>query len=151
MTNREKNIWTGICIVVLVLAGVVASLAAAVPPPGDFDTGAVLRAIRQVETGGCADPANATGDGGRAIGPYQIHRVYWQDAVEYDPSIGGTYADCRDEAYARRVVVAYVSRYIRSGAEWTPERCARVHNGGPKGHRKAATVKYWRKVESFLR
>ena len=54
---------------------------------------ALLDAIRRVETGGCKNPANAVGDNGKAIGPFQIHRVYWQDAVEHDPSIGGTYAD----------------------------------------------------------
>ena len=27
------------------------------------------------------------GDGGRAIGPYQIHRVYWQDAVGFRPEL----------------------------------------------------------------
>jgi hypothetical protein len=147
MNNREKNIWTGICITVIVLCGVLASLASAVPPPSDYDTDRILRAIRQVETGGCADPANAVGDGGRAIGPYQIHKAYWQDAVEYDRSIGGTYADCRNEAYARRVVLAYMSRYCKA---WTDETVARIHNGGPKGHRKSATLPYWSKVAAEL-
>lgn len=124
------------------------SAAVAVPPPPGYDTGRILDAIRQTETGGEADPANAVGDGGKAIGPFQIHKAYWQDAVAHDPSIGGTYQDCRDEAYARRIVLAYLSRYC---TVWTDETVARIHNGGPKGHRKAATLPYWRKVKAALR
>lgn len=108
---------------------------------------ALLDAIRRVETGGCADPSAAVGDNGKAIGPYQIHRVYWQDAVEHS-GIGGTYADCRNEEYARRVVRAYMVRYAPKGA--SDEVMARIHNGGPKGHRKAATKAYWAKVRKHL-
>jgi hypothetical protein len=136
-----------ITIIAIFVIGLLATLAAAVPPPSDYDTDRILNAIRQVETGGEADPANAVGDGGKAIGPFQIHRVYWQDAVEYDPSIGGVYSDCKDEAYARRIVIAYLSRYCKS---WSDETVARIHNGGPRGHKKTATVKYWRKVDNFL-
>lgn len=109
----------------------------------------LLDAIRRVETGGCKDPANAVGDNGKAIGPYQIHRVYWQDAVEHDPSIGGKYADCRNETYARKVVRAYMARYAPKGA--SDEQYARIHNGGPKGHRKSATKAYWAKVQKEMR
>lgn len=136
-----------IVILTLIVIGLLASLAAAVPPPADFDTGRILNAIREVETGGHPDPANAVGDKGKAIGPYQIHRCYWQDAVEYDPSIGGTYADCKDVRYARRIVIAYLSRYCK---KWDNETVARIHNGGPKGHTKTATVKYWNKVKNNL-
>lgn len=105
----------------------------------------LLDAIEQVESGG---KVNAVGDNGRAIGPMQIHRVYWQDAVEHDPSIGGSYSDCRDPQYARRIVRAYMDRYAPRGA--SDETLARIHNGGPKGHRKDATIKYWVKVRKRL-
>lgn len=82
------------------------------------------------------------GDNGNAIGPYQIWKVYWQDAVEFDKSIGGTYQDCRNKAYAEKVIKAYMRRYAPTNASY--EVMARIHNGGPRGHRKAATVKYWR-------
>lgn len=105
----------------------------------------LLDAIEQVESNG---RTNVVGDGGKAIGPMQIHRVYWQDAVEHDPSIGGSYSDCRDPQYARRIVRAYMSRYAPKGA--SDEVLSRIHNGGPKGHRKAATEKYWVKVRKRL-
>ena len=103
----------------------------------------LLDAIRQVESGG----RDLTGDGGRAIGPYQIHRRYWQDAVRLDPSLGGTYNDCRREQYARRVVRVYLAHY---GKGKTDEQMARIHNGGPTGHRKRATVGYWTKIRRVL-
>jgi len=105
----------------------------------------LLDAIEQVESGG---RTNVVGDNGKAIGPMQIHRVYWKDAVEHDPSIGGSYSDCKDPTYARRIVRAYMDRYAPKGA--SDEVLARIHNGGPKGHRKAATEKYWVKVRKRL-
>lgn len=111
----------------------------------------LLDAIRQVESGGRED---LVGDGGRAIGPYQIHRAYWVDAVRADPSLGGKYEDCKREAYARRVVRAYLSHY---GKGKTSEQLARMHNGGRgilKRVNSAAwhrTTQYWRKVKEAMR
>ena len=125
-------------------------LTLAIAPPAGFDPTPILDAIERVETGGHADPANAVGDSGRALGPLQIHRVYWQDAVEHDPTLvanGETYASVRNRAYARRVVMAYWSRYAKS---WDSETLARIHNGGPKGHTKRATLGYWAKVQKAL-
>jgi len=114
----------------------------------DIDLDRLVQAICQVETGGEADPANAVGDKGKAIGPYQIHKAYWVDATQYDKSIGGTYADCKDKAYATKVVKAYLRRYAPKNASM--EVLARQHNGGPKGHRKNATLGYWAKVQAAL-
>lgn len=136
--NRSKTIvcvWACVCVCALACAR------AGAEPPKSL-TPDLLNAIRQVESGG---NDNAVGDKGKAIGPYQIHRVYWQDAVEYDKTLGGTYADCYDPTYARRVVIAYLSRYAPKNA--TAEDLARIHNGGPRGHKKTATVKYWNKVK----
>ena len=141
MTNRN-NILIGAYI-----AAIMATTVVAAPPSPSFDTDRILDAIMQVETGGHEDPSNAVGDNGKAIGPFQIHMCYWQDAVAHDKSIGGCYADCRDEAYARRIVMAYLSRYCKW---WDNETVARIHNGGPKGASKSATLGYWRKVQKHL-
>jgi soluble lytic murein transglycosylase-like protein len=106
----------------------------------------LLAAIRQVESGG---NDNAVGDQGRAIGPYQVWEIYWKDAVEYDKTIGGSYKDCYNPEYAKRVVIAYLSRYAPKNA--TAEDLARIHNGGPSGHKKSATIKYWKKVEKEMK
>jgi hypothetical protein len=88
------------------------------------------------------------GDNGKAIGGFQIWRVYWQDAVDYDKTIGGKYENCFNRNYAERVVVAYLNRYAPEGASW--ETLARIHNGGPKGYKIKATEKYWQKVKREL-
>jgi hypothetical protein len=109
----------------------------------------IVRAIREVESGNRGDCPD--GDGGRAIGPFQIHRRYWLDAVEFDPSIGGRYEDCRRLAYAEKVVIAFLKRHAATA--WRAadaEALARVHNGGPRGASKAATQVYWLKVRKVL-
>lgn len=106
----------------------------------------LLEAIKQVESKG--NP-NAVGDNGKAIGPFQIWRSYWQDAVEHDKSIGGRYEDCKNEQYAKRIVLAYWDRYAPPNA--TDEQLARIHNGGVKGHKLKATLKYWAKVKKELK
>ncbi len=114
-----------------------------------YSQGDILEALVMIESGGRADPPD--GDGGRAIGPLQIHEIYWTDAVLHDPELGGTYQDCRDLTYAERVVHAYMSRW--APAAWRDgdaEIIARVHNGGPTGPQKAATLPYWRKVRAYL-
>jgi len=113
----------------------------------ETDIRPLLDAIRMVES---SDGKNLVGDGGKAIGPYQIHKAYWQDAVEHDPSIGGSYKDCMNRAYAERIVVAYFNRYAtkrRIGSTPTYEDMARIHNGGPNGYKSEKTEGYWVKVE----
>lgn len=110
----------------------------------------ILHAIRVVETGDRVDPPD--GDGGRAIGPYQIHEVYWRDALAHDRAIGGTYQDCRDRTHAERVVRAYMLRHAPDAwATGDAEIIARTHNGGPTGPGKAATEAYWHRVLAVLR
>ena len=115
-----------------------------------------LEAIQEVETGGLEDPSKAVGDQGRSIGPLQIMKGYYNDAVQQDPSLtegGKTYQDVTDVEYARKVVVAYMNRYAtegRLGRKPTYEDFARIHNGGPNGYKKSATDKYWDKVKSHL-
>lgn len=107
----------------------------------------ILAAIRHVESGGTPHGGTrAIGDGGRALGPFQIHRSYWLDA-----RIPGRFEDCFDPAYARRVVLAYWRRHCPAALEaLDAEVLARVHNGGPAGTRKSGTAVYWRRVERAL-
>ena len=110
----------------------------------------LLDALIQVESNGKDD---AVGDNGNAIGCLQIWKIYHTDAVEFS-GIGGSYKDCYNRAYAKKVVDAYMKRYAREA--WTnpkkfdAEKVARIHNGGPKGYRKQATEKYWKKVQKVL-
>ena len=105
-------------------------------PPDSF-----FRAMHIVETSGRRTGA-ILGDGGRALGPLQIHRAYHADA-----RIGGDYSRCADLDYSKRVVSAYLQRY--APAAWAAGdvvTLARIHNGGPRGANKPATVAYGDKV-----
>jgi soluble lytic murein transglycosylase-like protein len=107
-----------------------------------------LQAIAKVES---SNNPTAVGDKGKAIGLYQIWYVYWQDAVEYNPQIGGKYEDCFDPKYAEKVVIAYLNRYGKKAVkEKDYETLARIHCGGPVGHKKKATEGYWVKVRRHL-
>ena len=99
-------------------------------PPDSF-----FRALHVVETSGHIGPI--IGDGGRALGPLQIHRSYHADA-----RIGGDYSRCADLDYSRRVVTAYLQRYApQAWAAGDVKTLARVHNGGPRGASKPARSK----------
>jgi hypothetical protein len=114
-----------------------------------FPRPVILHAIRMVESGDRDDVAD--GDNGAAIGPYQIHRDYWQDAVHFQPELGGTYDDCRRRAYAESVIGAYMQHYVpEAWAGNDAEVIARTHNGGPLGSTRAATLGYWQRVAARL-
>jgi hypothetical protein len=106
----------------------------AAPPPGFF------RALHVVETSGRTGPI--LGDGGKALGPLQIHRAYHADS-----RVAGDYSRCADLDYSKRVVTAYLQRYApQAWAAGDVTTLARIHNGGPKGASKLATVAYGEKV-----
>lgn len=107
----------------------------------------LIHAIHAVETGSRLGPI--VGDNGAALGPLQIHRACWEDANLPD----GTYLDCADLAYSKRVFKAYMARYAtvrRLGRPVTDQDRARIWNGGPNGYKKTATIKYWTKVRKEL-
>lgn len=107
----------------------------------------LLDAIREVETGGHSDPANALGDRGRSLGPYQISVAYWRDS-----GVAGPYRWVRNQAYAERVMIAYWQRFCPlalARQDW--QTLARVHNGGPDGRAERRTAAYWRAVNSNLK
>ena len=108
----------------------------------------LLDAIREVETGGVANPEIAFGDNDTSFGPYQISDAYWQDANMH----AGKWQDVGMRSYAEEVMVRYWKRYtsdIDMYEGW--EKLARIHNGGPTGHQKTATEDYWNRVKGVLK
>jgi hypothetical protein len=106
----------------------------------------LLDAIRDVETGGHPDAANARGDGGRSLGPYQISREYWRDS-----GVPGSYQMVRQTAYAERVMRAYWGRHCpRALMKLDFHTLARVHNAGPDGATNRGSLPYWRRVRDKL-
>ena len=109
-------------------------------PPESF-----WRALHLVETSG--RHGRILGDNGRSLGPLQISRAYFTDS-----RVGGTYEQVVDLGFARRVVSAYLQRYApQAWAAGDVVTLARIHNGGPAGNRKAATINYGAKVARLSR
>ena len=104
-------------------------------PPDSF-----WRALHVVETSGRTGPI--LGDGGRALGPLQIHRVFHADS-----RVAGPYERVADLDYSKRVATAYFKRWAPDAfAKGDVETLARVFNGGPRGHLKSATKGYGARV-----
>jgi len=117
------------------LAALAISLVAQADTFDDF-----FQALVWVESRG---KTNAIGDNGRSFGPAQISRAYFQDAQAVEPDLKW------DEVFtvegSKRIFRAYMRRWKIPETDF--ERMARVHNGGPKGDQKDATLPYWRKVQ----
>ena len=109
-----------------------------------------VRALHMVESGGRV--GKIVGDNGRALGPLQIHKEYWKDAVSFDKSIGGSYSDCANLDYSVKIVTAYLNRYAKNSIlAHDYKKLARIHNGGLQGDKKNSTIEYWQKVNKFLK
>lgn len=89
----------------------------------------------------------AIGDGGRAIGPLQIHKSVVIDANRIAKT-NWTHQQMTNRAIARKVCEAYLTHY---GKGCTTEQLARKWNGGPTGDKKSATIPYWNKVKKHLK
>src|SRR5688572_30422397 len=70
--------------------------------------GKFVAAIHHVETSG--KTGVILGDGRRSLGPLQISQAAWQDAMKFDPCIGGRYSDCKNLSYSIKVLRAYLTR-----------------------------------------
>jgi len=95
------------------------------------------------------------GDNGKAIGPFQIWEIYWQDAVNCDKSIGGNYQDCRKYEYAEKIVKAYLRCYINKENPTIKDACY-LHNAGPGRGKHSIKAKqrvadYWRDCQRIMK
>ena len=126
-----------------------------------FSKAQVYEALNMVEASG-KKRSVPTGANGRAIGPLQIHKSYWTDAIELNERVnnrfglaGSEYKQCERWEYSKRIVNVYMTRYATDA--WSGNMqlrdvltVARIHNGGPRGNGKEATKKYADKVIRIL-
>ena len=116
-------------------------------PPTEMNPSLVsdsfLDALAEVESGANDDAVNAAED---AHGRYQIRPCYLADANE---ALGADFALCEmhDPQKAAIVVRAYLRRWgeafeKRTGFEPSVTDLARIHNGGPRGAERPATLAY---------
>ncbi len=124
----------------LLLALLALASASHAAPPESF-----WRALHQVETSG--RHGAILGDNGKSLGPLQISRAYHADS-----RVAGSYEQVTDLAYARRVATAYLKRYAPQAWEaGDVATLARIHNGGPTGHKKTVTLGYADRVRRAMR
>ena len=105
----------------------------------------LLDAIEYVESGG---DANAKGDGGRAVGAYQIWKIYVDDANRILALQGKnrryTYDDRQNKAKSREMVAIVIQHYGND-----IETMARAHKCPPKRYDEF-TKAYWGKIKARL-
>ncbi len=103
----------------------------------------LLFALWMVEAGGNYHPPDgAAGE----VGPLQIRQIYLDDVNEYRGT-ALTLDDCRNMTVARWVTLSYLERWHALDSY---EKAARVHNGGPQGYHRAATLPYWKRVSQVI-
>lgn len=111
----------------------------------------LIEALIKVESNG---KSLAIGDNGKAKGCLQL----WESYINDVNRIAGTsyrHNDAFNYIKAREITKTYLTHYGKrykklTGKEPTDEVFARIHNGGPNGYNKTATVKYWNKVKKQL-
>lgn len=104
----------------------------------------LIDALVHVESKG---EVHAIGDNGKAVGPLQIHKEVVDD-VNKAYGTNYTYDDRKSIDKSREICRKYL--LLHGGRYATNEKYARIWNGGPSGHRKRHTRKYWRRVKRVL-
>ena len=145
MKNKDFTMVAAIILLFLALAYSLPTSAAEV-------TADLVNAIATVESGG---DSKAIGDGGKALGMFQLHKVYVQDVNRILKRKAYTYEDRMNPKKSREMTIVYLKYYgwvyeSKTGKPATLEVLARIHNGGPNGWAKPATEKYWLKVKKAL-
>lgn len=107
-----------------------------------------LHCIHMVESSGGKNTKD--GDNGDAIGEYQIHKSYWEDATRI-LKVDWPYKNARNKIKAEKAVRAYLLHYQKTNKyPATIETYTRLHNGGPNGPKRKSTVVYWNKCKQYL-
>lgn len=97
----------------------------------------------------------AVGDNGKAVGRYQLHKIYVDD-VNRIAGTNYTYTDRMNAAKSLDMVKIYIDHYSRhytatTGLVATDDIKTRIHNGGPYGYLKDETKKYWERIKEAMK
>lgn len=96
-----------------------------------------LDAVAQVESSG---KPNAVGDGGKALGMFQLHRAAWEDAAKIDRSLGDYNTGALNPETSRRAARVYFNalsaRLIRAHVANSPANLYAAYNLGFTGYSK---------------
>ncbi len=94
----------------------------------------------------------------KAVGAYQIHKIYVDDVNRIVGENIYSYNDRCDKNVSREMVGLYIRYYgfkfcgdPRDGNEGPSyEVLARIHNGGPRGYLKESTKAYWLNIKARM-
>jgi len=106
-------------------------------------------AIEAVESGG--NPSLIGADGERGL--YQIRPIFVDDINRILGESRFSYEDRLSKSRSEKMMLIYWQHYAterRLGRSSTFSDLARIFNGGPDGHKKKATKKYWLKVKKEM-
>ena len=101
-------------------------------------------ALAMTESGGNQFAVGQAGE----IGMLQISHAC---VVDVNDRWGTRYVwpdDAFDPAKSRKICELYIRHW--GGDAVTYEKAARIWNGGPSGHLKSSTIKYWQKLKTRL-
>lgn len=111
---------------------------------GDFDStfDTLVPKLIHVESRG---NLKAIGDSGKAFGQLQIWDIVVQD-VNRVYKTKYKHKDAFDYYLSIEICYLYLNYWSKVRKVSDEESLARIWNGGPSGHKKEATKKYWEKV-----
>ena len=93
---------------------------------------------------------NAVGDNGKAVGVLQIHKIMVDDVNRIAGYKKFTYKDRWSPVKSKQIARDYFNHYCKYSSKQSRMKqlviMGRKWNGGPRGHRRKATVKYGLKV-----
>ncbi len=118
-------------------------------PKTDSDWEWILDRIAHVESNSRDGIVIIDKNGQRAYGRLQIHSVYLADSRTTYTIADVLVSKAASYAVAKAYLTRYGKRYEElTGQEATAEILVRIHNGGPNGYKKNATIQYLRKVKN---
>ena len=97
---------------------------------------------------------NAIGDGGKAVGCLQIHKIMVDDVNRI---LRKTYFFYKDRLSRKKSILMaeiYFKHYMKDSHKMSRieamVKMGRMFNGGPKGYKKKATIAYGEKVRDLI-
>ena len=132
----------GLVVVLLILALVAVCVATA--PRQKTEMEKLFDAICMVESGNNPDAVNIR-EGAR--GCAQIRAVMVQDVNRILGKPHYRIQDCYDREKSFEMFLVFQKHYNKGASQ---SQMARCWNGGPSGHKKTATLNYWKKVKAEL-
>ncbi len=114
----------------------------------------LLDAIAKVESGGEKNPDAAVGDNGEALGRFQIHKEYWDDAFKHAAVKHHFYKDgAKIKIEAELCVVCYWHNYPKAVSDKALALCHHYGGSCMPGTEKFIQDRdgYWPKVEKAMK